>query len=236
MKNNSSGSIDHLNSKHYSTFRAWIFTCGTSLIWSLIRLLGSPVTTFLHFLLALHINEMMFTGGKKKVLSCNYFLRCKKRFSWPAFRSLSRLLPCLQECYCFWEGNRKWLRNRELLKAKPHNYPLLLPQRIIKGATGNYQKYKTTSSRRFGTAARLPRSRCGRRLYHSSIWSISQNTTRLGVEQACSLVFGLQRFDIDSVCVGKKYLWLGFEHRVLSCNAKKFVLPFQYAAICANPQ
>ena len=47
------------NLSSHKHLRGWICTCGTSLMWSLILLLGSPVTTFLHFLLALR-KERLF--------------------------------------------------------------------------------------------------------------------------------------------------------------------------------
>ena len=58
-------------------------TWGTSLMWSLILLLGSPVTTFLHFLLAL--------------CGWQWTWHDKEGFFRPAPRSLSSLLACLRK-------------------------------------------------------------------------------------------------------------------------------------------
>ena len=60
-------------------------TWGTSLMWSLILLLGSPVTTFLHFLLAL-------CGGQ-----WTWHNKGRYTFFRPAPRSLSSLLACLRK-------------------------------------------------------------------------------------------------------------------------------------------
>ena len=113
----------------------------------------------------------------------------------------------------------------------------------IEGATENYQESKSTSSRRFGTAARLPRSRCGSRLDQSLIINLvnltKYNTSRLWgrpVPQSSALAYIQWR-------LGKHYSWLCFfglraqgPERCLSFDNYNFVIPFQYASISADSQ